>query len=178
MGKQYQALEQRDIDFIKAQKLFYIASSSGGEVNLSPKGYDSIRILDEKTLLFADIPGSGNRTYRDAADNGEFTLLFNAFEGGALILRLFCKARVVEKEDDKYQDYLELFSMKESIIRNLFEFQIYAVESSCGMGIPYMEYKGERDELKEWAIDMDRKDKLEAYKEKHATPPDLNTLKK
>lgn len=176
MGKQYKALQQRDIDFIKAQKLFYIASSSGGEVNLSPKGYDSIRVLDENTLLYADMPGSGNRTYRDAVNNGEFTLLFNAFEGGALILRLFCKAKVVKKEDQIHKEYLDLFSMKESIIRNLFVFQIYAVESSCGMGIPYMVYKGERDELKAWAIDMDRKDRLEAYKEKHATPPDLSNL--
>lgn len=176
MGKQYKKLQQRDIEFIQKQKLFYIASSSGGEINLSPKGYDSIRVVDESTLVFMNMTGSGNRTYRDAVNDGEFTLLFHAFEGGAMILRLFCKAKVVEKEEVKYDDYLNLFSIKESLVRNLFEMQIYAVESSCGMSIPFMVYQGERNELMEWTVDMDRKDRLEEYREKHHTPPDLSQL--
>ncbi len=177
MGKQYKTLQPRDIDFIRAQKLFYIASSSGKEVNLSPKGYDSIRVLDASTLLYLSLPGSGNRTYRDAVNNGEFTLVFNAYEGAPLILRLFCKAKVVVNEDEKYQDYLDLFNICEGIVRNLFLFHIYAVESSCGMSIPIMEYKEKRNELKEWAVDMDRRGKLEEYNEKKFTPPDLNDLK-
>jgi hypothetical protein len=176
MGKQYKRLKDRDIEFIKKQKLFYIASCSGGEVNLSPKGYDSIRVIDENTLAFANLPGSGNRTYRDAADNGEFTIVFNAFEDGAMILRLFCKAEIVGKDHPKYEEYLALFSIKESVIRDIFEFKIYAVESSCGMSVPYYEYKGERDELKDWAYDMDAKDKLEKYKEKRFTPPNLKDI--
>lgn len=176
MGKQYKTLQPRDIDFIKAQKLFYIASSSGKEVNLSPKGYDSIRVLDASTLLYLSLPGSSNRTYRDTVNDGEFTLVFNAFEGAPLILRLFCKAEVMDKEDERYQTYLDLFNTKESIIRNLFLFHIYAVESSCGMSIPVMEYKEERNELKEWAVDMDRRGKLEEYNEKKFTPPDLGKL--
>ena len=176
MGKQYQKLEQRDIDFIQAQKLFYIASSSGKEVNLSPKGYDTLRVLDESTLLFASLPGSGNRTYRDAANSGEFTLVFNAFEGAPLILRLFCKAEIIKERDEHFKTCLDLFHLRQGIVRNLFLFHIYAVESSCGMSVPYMEYKGERDELKEWAVDMDKRDQLEAYKDKHFTPPDLSKL--
>jgi len=176
MGKQYKTLKANDIEFIQKQKLFYIASCSGGEVNLSPKGYDTIRVVDEETLIFASYPGSGNRTYRDAANEGEFTLVFNAFEGGAMILRLFCKAEIIDKEHPKYPSYLELFTIKESVIRNLFAFHIYAVESSCGMSVPYYEYKGERNELKEWALDMDSKDKLEAYKAKRFNPPNLHNL--
>lgn len=176
MGKQYKTLQPRDIDFIQAQKLFYIASSSGKEVNLSPKGYDSIRVVDASTLLYLSLPGSGNRTNRDAVNEGEFTLVFNAYEGAPLILRLFCKAEVIDKEDERYQAYLDLFNIREGIVRNLFLFRIYAVESSCGMSVPYYEYKGERDELKEWAVDMDRRGKLEEYNEKKFTPPDLGKL--
>ncbi|MDM5271796.1 pyridoxamine 5'-phosphate oxidase family protein [Sulfurovum sp. zt1-1] len=176
MGKQYRKLEQRDIEFIKIQKMFYIASTSGQEVNLSPKGYDTIRVLDESTLLFASLPGSGNRTYRDAVNDGEFTLLFNAFEGAPLILRLFCKTEIIEESDKRYHSYLEYFNLRKGIIRNLFLFHIYAVESSCGMSVPYMEYKGERDELKEWAVDMNRRDQLNEYNDKHFTPPDLSKL--
>ncbi|NOR58542.1 MAG: pyridoxamine 5'-phosphate oxidase family protein [Sulfurimonas sp.] len=176
MGSQYKNLKDADIEFIKAQKLFYLASASDKEVNLSPKGYDSIRVLDNSQLVFMNYPGSGNRTYTDAKNGGEFTLVFNAYEGKAKILRLFCKADIVEAKSDKFYEYLELFGERERLVRDFFEFSIYAVESSCGESVPYMEYKKERESLKEWVVKMDKNDKLQAYKEKNATPPDLKSL--
>ena len=173
MGKQYKKLTQKDIEFIKEQKLFYIASASVGEVNLSPKGYDSIRVLDENNIVFMSYVGSGNRTYRDAINGGEFTLVFNAFEGKAKILRLFCKAKIVDRNSDKFGEYLVEFNEKSSLVRDFFIFGIYAVESSCGESIPYMEYKGDRDSLKSWMKKMDESDRLEEYKENHLSPPSL-----
>ncbi|MFT5661788.1 MAG: hypothetical protein ACI9TV_002435 [Sulfurimonas sp.] len=177
MSKQYKKLTQKDREFIQKQKLFYLASSSVGEVNLSPKGYDSIRILDESHILFMNHPGSGNRTYRDAVNKGEFTLVFNAFEGKANILRIFCKAEIIDEESSEYEKYLELYNEKKEFVRNFFKFAIYAVESSCGESVPYMEYKGDRDSIKEWMLKMDANGKLEEYKEKHFTPSDLRSLK-
>ena len=148
MGKQYKALKEKDIKFIKEQKLFYLASSSGDEVNLSPKGQDSIRVIDESTIVFMSYDvGSGNRTYTDAINGGEFTLLFNAFEGKAKILRIFAYAEAIEADDEEFEEYCELFSEKASLVRNFFVFSIYAVESNGGKLVPYMEYKGERAEL-------------------------------
>jgi len=177
MGKQYKSLTDKDREFIQAQKLFYIASSSGREVNLSPKGYDTIRVLDKKSLVFMSYPGSGNRTYRDAVDDGEFTLVFNAFEGEPKILRLFCKAKVIESKSEKFHQYVKIFGEKEEVIRNFFEFTIYAVESSCGMTVPLMEYKSDRNGLKDWAVKMVKNGKLEAYKEGHFIPIDLKKFK-
>lgn len=176
MGKQYKSLTDKDIEFIKVQKLFYIASCSGKEVNLSPKGYDSIRIVDANKLLFMSYPGSGNRTHRDAKNDGEFTLVFNAFDGVAKILRLFCKAKVVENKSEKFAEYIKLFTQKESVVRDIFELNIYVVESSCGMSVPHMEYKNDRNELSDWALEMDNKGKLEEYKEKHFIPVDLTKV--
>lgn len=176
MGKQYKSLTDKDMKFIKAQKLFYLASSSGNEVNLSPKGYDSIRVLDNSNLVFMNYPGSGNRTYADAKNGGEFTLVFNAFEGNAKILRLFCKADIIEQSDEKFHEYLELFGETPRLVRNFFVFSIYAVESSCGESVPFMEYKEEREGLRDWFVKMDKNDKLQAYSEKNATPPDLKNL--
>ena len=176
MGKQYRNLTLNDIDFIKEQKLFYLASCSTKEVNLSPKGYDSIRVINNQTLAFANLPGSGNRTHRDSVENGEFTLVFNAFEGNPKILRLFCKSEIIDKDNSKYQNYLSLFSIKESVIRDIFEFSIYAVESSCGMSVPIMEFKEERNTLMHWAIDTDKQGKLEEYKAKRFTPPKLKDI--
>ena len=177
MGKQYKKLTDTDIDFIKEQKLFYIASSSGGEVNLSPKGYDCIRILDETTLLFMSYPGSGNRTYTDAINNGEFTIVFNSFEKASKILRIFCKATIIEPNDEKFHSYLQKFDEKEQYVRNFFEFSIYAIESSCGDSVPLMEYKGERPALKSWVVRMDKKELLEKYKADHFVPPNLKGIK-
>lgn len=176
MGKQYKTLTQSDEKFIKNQKLFYLASCSDKEVNLSPKGYNTIRVIDPSTLVFLNYPGSGNRTYSDAEKNGEFTIVFNAFEGDAKILRLFCKAKAVDSTSENFTKYVELFGVNENLIRDFFEFNIYAVESSCGMSIPIMEYKGERNALKNWVKKMDKSGKLEEYKQNHFTPPDLSSL--
>lgn len=176
MGKQYKTLTPSDISFIKEQKLFYLASSSDAEVNLSPKGYDSIRVLGKSQLLFMNYPGSGNRTYRDAVNDGEFTLVFNAFDGNAKILRLFCKATIIKGCNDKFSEYAKMFGLKESQVRDFFIFDIYGVESSCGMSVPVMEYKEDRNELRNWVKSMDKNDKLKEYKQKHFMPPNLKEL--
>lgn len=178
MGKQYKALTEKDIEFIKQQKLFYIASCSGQEVNLSPKGYDSIRVLDANRLLYLDFPGSGNRTYRDAMAGGEFTLVFNAFEGNAKILRAFCKAEPIEQEDERFDGYLSHFDDEKRHVRQLFLFDIYAVESSCGMSIPYMKYEKERNSLKKWAKNLAEEGSLKNYIDAHKEPPSLRDLEK
>jgi len=176
MGKQYKTLTQKDIEFIKKQKLFYLASSSGKEVNLSPKGYDSIRVLDKQTLLYLDFPGSGNRTYRDAMAGGEFTIVFNAFEGNANIVRLFCKAEPIEKSDERFEGYMSHFGVNKKHIRQLFIFDIYAVETSCGMAVPYMKYEKERKSLKNWAKNMAEDGRLQEYIDDHEVPPNLENL--
>lgn len=176
MGKQYKALTQKDIAFINDQKLFYLASCSGKEVNLSPKGYDSIRVLDKQTLLYLDMPGSGNRTHRDAMSGGEFTLVFNAFEGPANIVRIFCKADPIEKFDERFNVYLSHFGVNPEYIRQMFIFDIYAVESSCGMAVPYMKYEKQRNSLKNWAKNMAEDGRLQAYMNKHEVPPSLQNL--
>lgn len=177
MGKQYKVLSNSDMAFIKKQKLFYLASASKGEeVNLSPKGYDSIRVLNNSSLLFINYPGSGNRTFRDAANDGEFTLVFNAFEGDAKILRLFCKADTIDPTHADFNSSAELFKLNPVHVRDFFKFNIYAIESSCGMSVPVMEYKEERKQLKNWVVKMQKNDKLQEYKDNHLIPPNIKDL--
>ncbi len=159
------------------QRLFYLASVSDKEVNLSPKGHDSLRVLDESTLLFMNYSGSGNRTYRDAVNDGEFTMVFNAFEGKPKIVRLFCKAGIVHKEDEAFEKYLAMFGENPSLVRNLFIFHIYAVEISCGYTVPEMAIKAERTYLHDWMTDYVEKGRLEAYNIKNFTPPDLRAYR-
>jgi len=176
MGKQYRKLTQPDMAFIKEQKLFYLASCSGGEVNLSPKGYDSIRVINATTLLFMHYPGSGNRTYRDVEAGGEVTLVFNAFVGDAKILRLFCKAEIINTQSENFLEYAKKFGENPDVVRDFFLFNIYAVESSCGMSVPIMEYKEDRKQLRNWAVKMHKNGQLEAYNEKTFVPVDLSKV--
>jgi hypothetical protein len=176
LGKQYKKLTDDDIAFIEKQKIFYIASSSGKEVNLSPKGYDSIRVINSTKLIFLNLVGSGNRTNRDSENNGEFTLVFNSFEEESKILRMFCKANIIQEKNIEYNKYLNLFHVNHKIINSIIEFNIYAVEVSCGDGIPYMEYKGERNILKDVLIKMSDENKLESYREKKQVPPNLQNI--
>ena len=174
MGTQYKTLTDKDVAFIKEQKVFFIASSSVAEVNLSPKGYDCLRVLDDKTLLYLDYPGSGNRTARDIEAGGQITIMFTAFTGKARITRCFCKGELVEKDNQKFADLFARFDgVDESLIRRLILFSVEAVEKSCGESVPFMEFRGERDILKTWAKKMVSKNKLAKYILDHAKPPKL-----
>jgi len=176
MGKQYKKLSLQDKKFIQKQNLFYIASASKHEVNLSPRGYDSLYIQDEKTLYMVDYLGSGNRTARDINEDGEITLLFNAFEGAPKILRCFCKGEVFAQGSEAYQEASVHFDVDLNGIRQIFKFSIYAVESSCGMGVPEMEFKKERSEVRDYALKMYNNNKFNSYVQEHETPPDLKKL--
>ncbi len=176
MGKQSKTLSKHDIAFIKQQKLFFIASCSNKEVNLSPRGYESIYVANETTLYMIDYLGSGNRTARDIGLNGEVTLMFNAFVGKPKILRCFCTGINIFKTDEDFEKASSYFTEDMRAIRHIFKFNIYAVESSCGMGVPIMEYKEDRQDVREYALKMSQEGKFDQYVQDHMTPPDLKNL--
>jgi hypothetical protein len=79
-------------------------------------------------LVFLAYPGSGNRTYADALNDGGFTLVFNSYNKKPMILRLFCKAKIIEDKSQDFYHYLELFKEKEKLVRNFFIFEIYGIQ--------------------------------------------------
>lgn len=178
MGKLSKTLAEEHKEFIGRQHVFFLASCSGKEVNLSPKGYDTLRVLDEETLLFLDYPGSGDRTARDIEAKGEATIMFCAFEGAARILRLFCTGTPVEKEDSAFVGLAANFHPEDvQTARRIVAFSVYAVETSCGKSVPFFEYKGEREELKRLTFTTKVKGLLKDFIHKHRTPPSLDTLR-
>ena len=174
MGKHYKSLTSDDQSFIAAAKLFFLASCSAHEVNLSPKGYDCLRVLDATTLLYLDYPGSGNRTARDIEEAGRATLMWCAFEGAPKILRCFCRGELIEPQDAAFEAMLSHFpGVERNAVRRLIRFDVDAVESSCGMSVPLYMFERERDTLREWAVDMAASGKLKAYIAAHQVPPEL-----
>lgn len=174
MGTQYEALRAEDCAFVETAKLFFIASCSTHEVNLSPKGYDTLKIRDNRTLIYLDYPGSGNRTARDIREGGTVTLMWCAFEGAPKILRCFCEGELIEPDDMEFEAYASHFAgIDAKSVRRIIRFNIRAVESSCGMSVPLMAYEGERPALREWAEDMAEAGRLWEYIAEHDAPPKL-----
>ncbi|EPX4140800.1 pyridoxamine 5'-phosphate oxidase family protein [Vibrio vulnificus] len=162
MGKQYLELTPQHIDFIQQQKIFFVATAAEtGSVNLSPKGGDSLRVIDHKTIVWQNLTGSGNESAAHTIKNPRMTLMWCAFEGVPLILRTYGNATVLHQTDPLWQKYLALFPASVTT-RQLFVLDINLVQSSCGMSVPLFDYQGDRDELAAWS-EKQGKEGIEAY---------------
>jgi len=153
MAKRYASLTEKDREFAGRQKLFFLASASGGEVNLAPKGEDCFRFLDEKTLILLDYPGSSNRTGNDIAAGGAVTVLFCSFDDEPRVLRLFCTGEVVRSGDPAFEGLVGIFpDVAPASVRQIFRLQVQAVEGSCGLSVPIMRFDRLRESgVKHWA---------------------------
>jgi hypothetical protein len=163
MGKSYVAIDDKLARFIRAQKMFFVAtapSSQQGHVNVSPKGYDSQVILDPNTVAYIDLGGSGIETMAHVRENGRITLMFCAYEGKPNIMRLYGKGEAFGFDDPGFDDLMAHFPQFDRA-RGIIKIHVERVSDSCGWGIPFYEYKGDRDQLRTW---VDHKP-LEAWKE-------------
>jgi hypothetical protein len=154
VAKVLESIDQRLRDFIGKQKIFFTASAAvGGRVNVSPKDGASLRILDELRVAYLDQTGSGNETAAHVRANGRLTLMFCAFEGAPMILRLYGSANVLGRRSAEYSELLA--SAFEGVelpgARQIVVLDIDRVQTSCGYGVPLFDYAGERDTLRRWA---------------------------
>jgi len=102
MGKLFPDIDERNAGFIRAQKVFFVATAplaGDGLVNCSPKGLESFAVLDPKTVAYLDLIGSGIETVSHLRENGRVVFMFCAFEGPPRILRLHGRGEVVEPGD-------------------------------------------------------------------------------
>ncbi|MDO8348016.1 MAG: pyridoxamine 5'-phosphate oxidase family protein [Rugosibacter sp.] len=151
MGKQYAALSERLFEFIAEQKIFFVGTATGdSRVNVSPKGMDSLRVLNNNRVIWLNVTGSGNETSAHVQQDPRMTIMFCAFEGPPLILRLYGTARVVHKNDDNWEGLFAHFNPLPGA-RQIFDFSIELVQTSCGMAVPYYAYTGDRELLLDWA---------------------------
>ena len=151
MGKQYDALSEPLLTFIAAQKVFFVGTATtDSRVNVSPKGMDSFRALSSKRVAWLNLTGSGNETAAHVQQDPRMTILFCAFEGAPLILRLYGTACVIHQNDPEWPALYAHFTPLPGA-RQIFDLSIDLVQTSCGFGVPYLSYAGERDMLDNWA---------------------------
>lgn len=148
MAKLHDELDERLQRFILDQKMFFVASaplSGDGRINLSPKGFDSLRILDSKTIAYLDYTGSGVESIAHIKENGRFVIMFCSCDEKPLILRLHGKGSVIERSDAEWAELQPLFP-DSRMARAIIKLSIERICDSCGWGVPMYEYKGGRDQ--------------------------------
>ncbi|MGH1338607.1 MAG: pyridoxamine 5'-phosphate oxidase family protein [Aureispira sp.] len=149
-------------DFIRVQPLFFVATAKAeGRINLSPKGMDTFRILNANKIVWLNLTGSGNETAAHLAENPRMTIMFCAFEGKPLILRLYGSAKVYHERDEAYHQYIGLFEA-DAGARQIITMDIDIVQTSCGYAVPLMTYEEERTILRNWSRKQGKK-KMEEY---------------
>ncbi|MCW8883142.1 MAG: pyridoxamine 5'-phosphate oxidase family protein [Sedimenticola sp.] len=152
MGQRYNEIPQKVMTFIQNQKVFFVGTAAAdGRVNISPKGMDSLRVIDSQRVLWLNVTGSGNETAAHVAELPRMTLMFCAFEGNPMILRLYGTARVIHAYDDEWESLYPLFNPTPGV-RQIFDLSVDLVQTSCGMGVPFYDYAGERDQLMAWTV--------------------------
>lgn len=172
MSKFYTKITQKLQDFMEAQKIFFVATApNSGRINLSPKGMDSFRILEENRVIWLNVTGSGNETAAHLNENERITIMFCSFEKTPNILRLYGKGKEI-KEGNASWDELISFFPKTPGTRQIFDITIESAQTSCGMSIPFFEYKGERNDLNDWAQSKGKEGIKNYWKDKNQTSID------
>lgn len=151
MAKFFDTLAPEHTAFIARQKVFFVATQApGGRINLSPKGLDSLRVLDDRTVAYLDLTGSGAETAAHLRVDPRMTLMLCSFSTDALILRLYGKGESVRPGDARWAELAHLFPEYPGT-RQFVVLNVESVQTSCGAGLPLMGYAGERGTLTEWA---------------------------
>ena len=149
MGKQFAGIEPEHRAFIERQKIFFVASAPPkGRINVSPKGLSSFRVLGANDVAYLDCTGSGSETraHLMASDDKRLTIMFCAFDGPPVILRLYGQGRSLVRGTPEYADLIPRFEDMAGA-RQIVRLSVELVQTSCGMGVPLFDYKQERGSL-------------------------------
>ena len=152
MGKVYESITEQIQAWIAEQEMFFIATaplSGEGLVNLSPKGLDTLRVLDEHTLAFLDTGGSGIETIAHLRENGRIVVMMCAFEDPPVTYRFHGRGTVILPGDEGFDALLALFDRGGFGVRAIIRIDVTRVSDSCGYGVPLYDFRGQRDLLPE-----------------------------
>jgi Pyridoxamine 5'-phosphate oxidase len=175
MGKQFQQIESSHREFIESQRIFFNASAcAAGHVNLSPRDVAALRVLDPHTVAYIDRTGSGNETAAHLLADGRLTLMFCAFEGPPMILRLYGRGRILPRGGNEYNALLAARFNGTEVpgARQMVRLDVEMVQTSCGMNVPLFDSVGARDQLTRWAAAKGEAGLDEYRREKNAVSLD------
>ncbi|MCK5041499.1 MAG: pyridoxamine 5'-phosphate oxidase family protein [Sphingomonadales bacterium] len=166
MADYFDSLEEKHHKFIKKQLMFTVATAPlEGRINISPKGLDAFRIIDNKTVAYLDTIGSSNETAAHLRVDNRITIMFMSFDRNPLIMRIYGKGEALQTNTEEFKALIELFP-ETSGVRQIIKINIDNLSTNCGYGVPLMENAQERPTLETWANTKDEK-ALNAYMRKN-----------
>src|SRR5918998_5495831 len=159
MGRIYDRIDERQRDWIARQAMFFVGTApldGDGHVNVSPKGpIGTLRVLDDHTVAYLDLVGSGAETIAHVRENGRIVVMLCAFDGPPRILRLHGRGEVVEAGEPRFD---ELFAQADfeqpahgESRRAVVVVTVERIADSCGYGVPLLRYEGTRPHSDAWA---------------------------
>lgn len=154
MAKEFPGLSAHHREFISRQHMFFTASAAAGaHINISPRSTDMFRVLGDNAACYLDRTGSGNETAAHLRADGRLTIMFCAVDGPPLILRLYGRGRAIARGSAEYARLLAAeFTNTEPLgARQIVRLDFDLVKTSCGYGVPLMDYRQERDTMDRWA---------------------------
>ncbi len=169
--KVYPNLEDRHRRFIADQQMYFVATAplaADGHVNLSPKGLESFVVLAGDRVAYIDLGGSGIETHAHLRENGRICLMFCAFEGKPLILRLYGRGQAHLYGEPGFEALRDHFPAIDVPVRGIIEIEIDRVQDSCGWGVPLYEYQGQRDRLVDHCAKRTQDEHISLIYEKNA----------
>jgi hypothetical protein len=152
MGKVFEGIDDRLREWVARQPLFFTGTAplaADGHVNVSPKGpIGSLRIVDDHTLAYLDVVGSGAETIAHLRENGRIVVMLCAFDGPPRIVRFHGRGEVIRPDDARFGELLERCGFDDPSVpearRAIVLVDVTRVADSCGYGVPLMSYEGAR----------------------------------
>src|SRR5215217_2027171 len=159
MGRIFDRIDEHQRAWIARQSLFFVGTApraDDGHVNVSPKGpIDTLRVLDDHTVAYLDIVGSGAETIAHLRENGRIVVMLCAFDGPPRILRLHGRGEVVLPDDPRFEDLLARCAFDDPAVlesrRSIVIVHVGRVADSCGYGVPLLRFEGVRPHAPAWA---------------------------
>lgn len=175
MARQYPEIEPPLRRFIERQHIFFTATAApGARVNISPRSTNHLRVLGPNSVCYLDLTGSGNETAAHLGADGRMTIMFCAFEGPPMILRLYGTGVAHHRDSAPFAELLEAEFGGEAPLgaRQIVELDVDLAQTSCGYAVPEFEYQSERTVLDEWASKKGEDGIVDYWREKNMTSID------
>ena len=168
MGKRYEAITPELAGWIAAQPVFFVATAplaASGHVNVSPKGLDTLRVLEPLHIAYLDLTGSGAETIAHVRENGRIVLMFCAFGGAPKIVRLHGEGTVLTSDSAGWAKLRSRFP-EHMGARAIIDVRVTRISDSCGYGVPTFAAAEDRVALPRWTANKGAEG-LRTYRREH-----------
>lgn len=156
MASFFNSITVEQAELIKNSPIFFVGTSAPtatdvsegvGPINISPKGATPLHIINSNCVAYLDYAGSGNETAHHSMAGSPITVMICSFEKeNAAIVRLYGKAQITPIDKSPIAE--ELLKNKSDEIkltpRHVVEIEVEKTTTSCGYGVPIMNFSRER----------------------------------